>query len=71
VIHEISGLKPDLSATVVPGGKDGRYWRTANKKIHELQGVVKRREEDENRLGEALSDLSVSTNTLRYTSVAH
>jgi hypothetical protein len=61
---------PDISATVVPGGKDGRYWRTANKKMHEIQGVAKRNEEDKNRLDEALLDLSVSTNTLQYTSVA-
>jgi hypothetical protein len=55
----------------VPGGKDGRYWRTVNKKMYELQRVAKRNEEDENRFGEALLDLSVSTNTLQYTSVAH
>jgi hypothetical protein len=39
--------------------------------MNEIQGVAKRNEEDENRLGEALLDLSVSTNTLQYTSVAH
>lgn len=58
-----------MSATVVPGGKDGRCWRTANKKMHELQGVAKGNEDDQGRLGEALLDLSVSTNTLQYTSV--
>jgi hypothetical protein len=59
-----------MSATVVPGGNNGRCWQTANKKMHELQGVAKKNEEDQNRLGEALLDLSVSTTTLRYTSVA-
>jgi len=62
---------PDISATVVPGEKIGRCWRTTNKKMVEIQGVKMRNKEDENLLGEALLGLSVSTNTLQYTSVAY
>jgi hypothetical protein len=39
-------ISPDISATVVPGGKDGRCWRTANKKMIEIQGVAKRNQKD-------------------------
>jgi hypothetical protein len=62
---------PDLSATVVPTGKDGWYWRVNILKIQEIQEVTKRKEDEQNRLAEALLDLLVSTTTLRYTSVAH
>jgi hypothetical protein len=37
----------------------------------EIQGFAKMNQKDENRLGEALLDVSVSTNTLQCTSVAH
>jgi hypothetical protein len=40
-------------------------------KRQEIQEVAKRNEDKQNRLAEALLDLSVSTTTLRYTSVAH
>ena len=40
------------------------------KKYMKYKEVAKRNEEDKNRLDEALLDLSVSTNTLQYTSVA-